>query len=413
MALDSTDPAIFQIIGREQQRQCHNINLIASENYSSKAVLEAQGSVLTNKYAEGYPGKRYYGGCQHIDEAETIAIERAMALYGAEYVNVQPYSGSVANMAAYMTLINQGDTIMGMALDQGGHLTHGSPVSFSGQFYRSVCYGIDKETGLLDYNDIEKTAIKNQPKLIVVGSSTYPRIPDYQRFRRIADKANAKLLVDMAHEAGLIAAGIHPNPVPFADMVTSTTHKTLRGPRGGIVLCRKEYGRKLDRTIFPGIQGGPLMHIIAAKAVAFLEAQQPEFKTYQQAVVENARVMADELMVLEMHLITGGTDNHRMLVDLIHTGITGQEAESALCEANITVNKNSIPFDPKPPNTTSGIRLGTPSVTSRGFGPEEIKKVAQLIVTVLNNMGDEKAYQRVRGEIDEMTRRFPTPGISC
>ena len=411
MTLSRIDPVVASIIDEEEQRQCHNINLIASENYPSKAVLEAQGSILTNKYAEGYPGRRYYGGCQNVDQAERVALERAREIFGAEYANVQPYSGSVANMVAYITLVDHGDTIMGMGLDQGGHLTHGSPVSFSGKFYRPVFYGIDRETGLLDYDEIERIAVKHMPKLIVVGSSSYPRVPDYERFRRIADGVNAKLLVDMAHEAGLIAAGVHPDPIPLADVVTATTHKILRGPRGGLIFCREEYGTAIDRTVFPGLQGGPLMHIIAAKAVCFREAQQPEFVAYARTVLENAKALADEIIAQGMSLVTGGTDNHRVLVDLIPIGITGQAAESALCEANITVNKNAIPFDPKPPNTTSGIRLGTPATTARGFGPGEMRRIAQLIVKVLSHIGDEKICHQVRQEVEEMNSRFPTPGI--
>lgn len=411
MALNKTDPAIAGIIEQEERRQCSNINLIASENYPSRAVLEAQGSVLTNKYAEGYPGKRYYGGCVNVDQAEAIAIERARNLFQAEYANVQPYSGSVANMAAYMTLVDYNDTIMGMALDQGGHLTHGSHVSFSGKFYRPVFYDIDRETGRIDYDQVEKSAIEHRPKLIVVGSSSYPRILDYARFRQIADRVNAKLLVDMAHEAGMIAAGVHPTPVPYADLVTSTTHKSLRGPRGGLILAREKYGATIDRSVFPGLQGGPMMHIVAAKAVALLEASQPEFITYQKAVLQNARVLADELTAQGLSLVTGGTDNHRVLVDLGPTGISGKAAEAALCEVNITVNKNAIPFDPKPPSTTSGIRLGTPAVTSRGFGPAEMKKIAQWIVKILSHLGEESAYRQVCQEVDEMNSRFHTPGI--
>jgi len=411
MSLIKIDPQIAGIIVEEERRQCSSINLIASENYASSAVLEAQGSVLTNKYAEGYPGRRYYGGCRNADRAEEIALHRAKELFGAEYANVQPYSGAIANMAAYMTLVDYGDTIMGMALDQGGHLTHGSPVSFSGKLYRPVFYGIDRETGQIDYDEVEKVAIKNLPKLIVVGSSSYPRILDYKRFRQIADSVNARLLVDMAHEAGLIAAGVHPSPIPYADVVTATTHKSLRGPRGGLILCRAKHGTSIDRSVFPGLQGGPLMHIIAAKAVAFHEAEQPQFIVYQRAVLENARVLADKLISEGMRLVTGGTDNHRVLIDLTPTGITGKSAESALSQVNITVNKNAIPFDPHPPNITGGIRLGTPALTSRGFGTEEMIRIAELIVRVLSHIGDEKLYREVRLEVEEMNRRFPTPRI--
>ncbi|MBM3132464.1 MAG: serine hydroxymethyltransferase [Chloroflexi bacterium] len=411
MSLAQTDPQIYRIIKEEEKRQRNNINLIASENYTSKAVLEAQASVLTNKYAEGYPGKRYYGGCQNVDQAEAIALDRAKTLFRAEYANVQPYSGSVANMAAYMTLIEHGDTILSMRLDQGGHLTHGSPVSFSGQFYDAVFYGIDRETGLINYDEVEETAVQNQPRLIVVGSSSYPRILDYARFRKIADRVGARLFVDMAHEAGMIAAKVHPSPVPFADITTFTTHKSLRGPRGGLILAKAQYGPTIDKIVFPGLQGGPLMHVVAAKAVALLEAQKPEFVTYQKAVLENARVFAEELMAQGLTLVTGGTDNHRVLVDLTKTTITGKDAEDALGRVNITVNKNSIPFDPKPPKYTSGIRMGTPAVTSRGFGPDEMRKTARLIARVLSNIGNEKVYGEVNDEVSQMNGRFPTPGI--
>lgn len=411
MTLITIDPEIAAIIAEEKRRQSSTINLIASENYPSKAVLEAQGSVLTNKYAEGYPGKRYYGGCQNVDQVEEISLHRARELFGAEYANVQPYSGTIANMAAYMTLVEYGDTILSMALDQGGHLTHGSPISFSGKLYRPVFYGIDRKTGQIDYDEIERMAAKNMPKLIVVGSSSYPRILDYKRFRQIADGINAKLLVDMAHEAGLIAAKVHPSPLPYADVVTATTHKSLRGPRGGLILCRASYGASIDRSVFPGLQGGPMMHIIAAKAVAFYEAQQPPFAAYQRAVLENARALADKLIEEGMCLVTGGTDNHRILIDLTPAGITGKVAESALGQVNITVNKNAIPFDPRPPGITSGIRLGTPALTSRGFGTQEMGRIAHLIAKVLSHIGDEKLYREVRLEVEEMNRRFPTPGI--
>lgn len=412
MTLIETDPQIAKIIAEEEKRQFGTINLIASENYASNAVLEAQGSVLTNKYAEGYPGKRYYGGCRYVDQAEEIAIQRAKELFGAEHANVQPHSGTTANMAAYMTLIEYGDTILSMSLDQGGHLTHGSRVSFSGQLYRPVFYGIDKETGQIDYDEVERIAIKNMPKLIVIGSSSYPRILDYARFRQIADRVNAKLLADMAHEAGLIAAGVHPSPVPYADVVTCTTHKSLRGPRGGLILCRANYSASIDRSVFPGLQGGPMMHAIAAKAVALHEAKQPQFITYQRSVLENSKVLANGLIAEGIHLVSGGTDNHRILVDLTVTGITGKAAESALSEVNITVNKNSIPFDSKPPGITSGIRLGTPAVTTRGFGTEEMLRIAQLIAKTLFHIGDKKLYQEVRLEVEEMTRRFPSPELA-
>jgi len=413
MSLSEIDPAIAHVIECEEERQSHNINLIASENYTSKAVLEAQGSVLTNKYAEGYPGKRYYGGCQHVDEAEQIAIERAKKLFGADHANVQPNSGSTANMAAYMALINPGDTIMGMDLAHGGHLTHGAPVSFSGKLYHVVRYGVNRETEQIDYHEIQKLAEEHRPQMIIVGSSSYPRVLDYQRFRQIADSVSAKVVADMAHVAGLIAAGIYPNPVPHADVVTSTTHKTLRGPRGGLVLCKSEYAAAIDKWIFPGLQGGPLMHIIAAKAVAFEEAAQPEFVVYQKAVLANAKTLAEEMAAQGMRLVAGGTDKHLLMVDLTPSGITGKVAESALGEVNITVNKNAIPFDPNPPNITSGIRLGTPAVTSRGFGPNEMKQIARLIGTTLTHIGDDKVYAQVKQEVGEINSRFPTPGITC
>ena len=412
MSLRENDPEIAEIIKNEENRQCNNINLIASENYISKNVLEAQGSVLTNKYAEGYPGRRYYGGCEHSDNVENVAISRVKELFGAEHANVQVVSGSAANMAAYMALIDYGDTFMGMDLAHGGHLTHGSPVSFSSKLYRPVFYGVSRETGWVDYDEVEKIAIQNNPRLIVVGSSSYPRILDYERFRQIADKVGAKLVVDMAHVAGLIASKVYPSPVSYADIVTSTTHKTLRGPRGGLLLCKKEYAASIDKCVFPGLQGGPLMHIVAAKAVAFHEAAQPEFVDYQRAVLENARVLAEELMMQGFNVVTGGTDKHLVVVDLTSTGITGKAAEAALGEVSITVNKNSIPFDPKPATVTSGIRLGAAAVTSRGFGTEEIRKIARIIARVLNCLDDENVYPQVRDEVAEINTWFPTPGIT-
>ncbi len=412
MSLREIDPEIASIIKDEENRQCNNINLIASENYISKDVLEAQGSVLTNKYAEGYPGRRYYGGCEHLDRVETAAIARVKEIFGAEHANVQVNSGSTANMAAYMALINYGDTFMGMNLAHGGHLTHGSPVSFSSKLYQPVFYGVNRETGWIDYDEVEKIAVENNPKLIVAGSSSYPRILDYQRFRQIADKIGAKLVVDMAHVAGLIAAKVYPSPIPYADVVTSTTHKTMRGPRSGFVLCKAEYSASIDKCVFPGLQGGPMMHTIAAKAAAFQEAIQPGFADYQRAVLENARVMAEELISQGLKVLTGGTDKHLAVVDLTSTGITGKAAEAALSEVSITVNKNAIPFDPEPAAVTSGIRLGTAAVTSRGFGPEEIRKIAQLIAKVLNHIDSESVYQQVRDEVSEMNNWFPTPGIT-
>ncbi|MFC2028005.1 serine hydroxymethyltransferase [Chloroflexota bacterium] len=412
MTLRDSDPEIAEIIKNEENRQCNNINLIASENYSSKSVLEAQGCVLTNKYAEGYPGKRYYGGCQFVDEVEDIAITRAKDLFNADHANVQVGSGSTANMAAYMALIEYGDSFMGMNLAHGGHLTHGSPVSFSSRLYRPVFYGVSRETGWIDYDEVEKIAIENKPKMIMVGSSSYPRELDYKRFRQIADKINAKLVVDMAHVAGLIAAGVYPSPVPHADVVTSTTHKTLRGPRGGLILCKEKYAAAIDKSVFPGLQGGPLMHIVAAKAVAFQEAKQSQFVDYQRMVLENASVLAEELIAQGLTVVTGGTDKHLVVVDLTSTNITGKVAEAALGEVSITVNKNSIPFDPKPAAVTSGIRLGTPAITSRGFGPNETRRIAQLMAKVLSNLDDKKVYQQVHDEITEMNSKFPTPGIT-
>ena len=409
--LSEIDPSIAQIIKLEEQRQKNSINLIASENYPSKAVLEAQGSILTNKYAEGYPNRRYYGGCQNVDQVEEIAIQRAKELFEAEHANVQPYSGSIANMAAYTSLLDHGDTIMGLSLEHGGHLTHGSKVNFSGKWFQAVPYGVDKESGWLDYDEIERIALKSKPKLIVVGFSSYPRIIDFKRFREIADKVKAKLMVDMAHYAGLVAAKVYPSPVPYADIVTATTHKTLRGPRGGFILCRAEYGGIIDQAVFPGLQGGPLMHVIAAKAVAFHEAKQPEFISYQKAVLENAKVLAEELRAQGMKLVTGGTDIHCVLVDLSPIGITGKAAEEALGKVNIVVNRNVIPSDPKPKQIASGIRLGTPAVTTRGFGPEEMRKIARLIVKTLSHLDEEKVYQEVSQEVREITNRFPTPGI--
>jgi len=410
--LKDVDPGIAAAIEKDELRQRTTINLIASENYVSRAVLEAQGSVLTNKYAEGYPGRRYYGGCQNVDIVEGLAIERAKKLFHAEHANVQPHSGAQANMEAYFALLEYGDTVMAMSLANGGHLTHGSRVNFSGRFYKFVTYGVDKETETIDYNEIEKLALEHKPRLIVTGASSYPRIIDFKRFRQIADKIDAKLVVDMAHPAGLIAAGLHPSPVPYAEVVTSTTHKTLRGPRGGLILCQAKWASAIDSNVFPGAQGGPLMHIIAAKAVAFHEAMQPEFISYQKKVLRNARVLANELNRLGLRLVSGGTDTHLILVDVTPIGITGNTAEKALDAVGITVNKNVIPFDLNPPQITSGIRLGTPAVTSRGFGEKEMKQVAQLIVRVLSNLDNKKAYKEVRLQVSEICNRFPVPGIN-
>jgi glycine hydroxymethyltransferase len=409
--LREIDPEIADAFRREGERQKHNIILIAAENYASRAVLEAQGSVLTNKYAEGYPGRRYYGGCENVDTAEELAIERVKSLFQAEYANVQPHSGSQANMAAYMALLDHGDTVMGMSMDHGGHLTHGSKVSFSGKWYNFIAYGVDRETELLNYDEVERLAIEHRPKLIVAGASAYPRVIDFQRFRDIADSVGAQLMVDMAHIAGLVAAEVHLSPVPYAQMITSSTHKTLRGPRGGFILCQQELSRRVDSAVFPGTQGGPLMHVIAAKAVAFAEAMQPEFVAYQRAVLENARILAEELSKFGFRIVSGGTDNHLILVDLRQLGITGRDAEDALGEAGICVNRNAIPFDPQPPRITSGIRLGTPAVTTRGFGTSEMKRIASLIYEVLSNIGTHKAVEEAHDEVEEMCLRFPVPGL--
>jgi glycine hydroxymethyltransferase len=408
----SIDPEVFVAIAEEGRRQQLQINLIAAENYASKAVLEAQGSALTNKYAEGYPRNRYYGGCGVIDVVEELAIDRAKRLFAAEHANVQAHSGSQANMAAYFALLEYGDTIMGMGLDQGGHLSHGSKANFSGTCYRFVHYGVDRDTEQLDYDEIERLALAHKPKLIVAGASSYPRVIDFARFRQIADRVGAKLMVDMAHIAGVIAAGLHPNPTPYAEVVTSSTHKTLRGPRGGFVLCQAKSAASLDRAIFPGLQGGPLMHIIAAKAVAFQEAMQPEFVDYQRKVLENAKVLGEELQGMGLRLVSGGTDNHLILVDLSAMGISGKAAEEALEAVDIIVNRNSIPFDQHPPQLAGGIRLGSPAVTTRGFGPEEMKRLARLIVRVLSHLGDDRVYREVSAEVAELSSRFPVPGFN-
>jgi glycine hydroxymethyltransferase len=391
------DEAIFQLIALEEKRQREGLELIASENFVSQQVREAVGSVLTNKYAEGYPGARYYGGCEIVDQVESLAIERAKALFGAAWANVQPHSGSQANMAVYMALMEVGDTLMGMDLAAGGHLTHGSKVNFSGKLYKVVSYGVSPETERIDLEEVRRLALEHRPKVIVAGASAYPRVWDFQAFRQIADEVGAFLVVDMAHFAGLVAAGLHPNPVPHAHVVTSTTHKTLRGPRGGLILSQDpELGKKIDKLIFPGIQGGPLEHVIAGKAVAFFEALQPEFKEYSRLVVENAKRLAAELAERGYRIVTGGTDNHLMLVDLRPKGLTGKEAEERLDQVGITVNKNAIPFDPKPPRVTSGIRIGTPAITTRGFTPEEMPLVADLIDRALTQGPSEALREEVR-----------------
>ena len=400
------DEAIFSLIALEEKRQREGLELIASENFVSEQVREAVGSVLTNKYAEGYPGARYYGGCEIVDQVESLAIERAKALFGAAWANVQPHSGSQANMAVYMALMEPGDTLMGMDLAAGGHLTHGSKVNFSGKLYRVVSYGVSPETERIDLEEVRRLAQEHRPKVIVAGASAYPRLWDFQAFRQIADEVGAFLVVDMAHFAGLVAAGLHPNPIPYAHAVTSTTHKTLRGPRGGLILSQDpELGKKIDKLIFPGIQGGPLEHVIAGKAVAFFEALQPEFKEYSRLVVENAKRLAAELAERGYRIVTGGTDNHLMLVDLRPKGLTGKEAEERLDQVGITVNKNAIPFDPKPPRVTSGIRIGTPAITTRGFTPEEMPLVADLIDRALTQ-GPSEA---LREEVRRLALAHPTP----
>ena len=403
------DPELAAAIAGEERRQEEHIELIASENYASPRVLAAQGSVLTNKYAEGYPGKRYYGGCEFVDQAEELAIARAKKLFGAAYANVQPHSGSQANAAVYMALLNPGDTVLGMNLAQGGHLTHGSPVNFSGRLYKIIPYGLDLATGEIDYGNVEALAKEHRPRMIIAGFSAYSRVVDWQRFREVADSVGAYLFVDMAHVAGLVAAGEYPNPVPIADVTTTTTHKTLRGPRGGLILAREneELTKKLNSLVFPGTQGGPLMHVIAAKAVALLEAMQPDFKTYQQKVKANARTLAAALAKRGYKIVSGGTDNHMFLLDLIDKDITGKDADAALGRANITVNKNAVPNDPRSPFVTSGLRMGTPAVTTRGFGAAEIETIAGWIADVLGDLKDERRIERVRGDVLELCRRFP------
>jgi glycine hydroxymethyltransferase len=408
--LSQTDPEISDAINKEAKRQKETINLIASENYTSRAVLEAEGSVMTNKYAEGYPQRRYYGGCENMDIVENLAIQRGKELFRAEYVNIQPHSGSQANMAAYYTLLEYGDTVMGMSLAHGGHLTHGNKVSFSGKSYNFILYGVNKETERIDYQELERLVLEHKPKLIVAGASAYPRIIDFEHLRHIADLVEAKLMVDMAHIAGIVAAGLHPSPVPYSDIVTSTTHKTLRGPRSGFILCRRELGSAIDSAVFPEMQGGPLMQVIAAKAVAFHEAMQPSFVDYQRATLDNALTLATELQRLGLRLISGGTDNHLVLVDLTETGVTGREAEEALGATGIVINRNAIPFDSQPPLITSGIRLGTPAVTTRGFTREEMKCIASLIAKVITNIGDLDIQNQVKQEVSQICHRFPVHG---
>jgi len=405
--LKDADPEVYNAVMGEEERERSKIVLIASENYVSPAVLEAQGSVFTNKYAEGYPGRRYYGGCQFADIVENLAIERAKKLFGADHVNVQPHSGSSANMAVYFSVLQPGDTILGMGLPHGGHLTHGASVSFSGTLYKSFSYGVDRKTELLDYDEVERLAMEHKPKMIVCGFSAYSRVLDFARFRKIADKVGAYLMADIAHIAGLVAAGEHPSPVAHADFVTTTTHKTLRGPRGGMIMCREKFAKAVDKVIFPGIQGGPLVHVIAAKAVAFKEALEPSFKDYQAQVVKNARALAKRLTEDGFRIVSGGTDNHLMLVDLSPKNITGRDAENALDAAGITLNKNSIPYDQKPPVTTSGIRLGTPIVTTRGMREPEMKVIGDLICDALANGHDPSKLAAVRERTRAFCGRFP------
>lgn len=408
MGIAGYDDELWDSIRSEARRQEEHIELIASENYASPRVMEAQGSVLTNKYAEGYPAKRYYGGCEYVDVAEELAIQRAKELFGADYANVQPHSGSQANAAVYMALLNPGDTVLGMSLAHGGHLTHGAKPNFSGKIYNAVQYGIDAE-GYIDFDEVEALAAEHKPKMIVAGFSAYSRKIDWQKFRDIADKVGAYLLVDMAHVAGLVAAGVYPSPVQIADVCTSTTHKTLRGPRGGIILAKSnpELEKKFNSLVFPGTQGGPLMHVIAAKAVAFKEALEPEFTSYQQQVVANAKVLAESLMARGYNIVSGGTDNHLMLVDLIAKGITGKAADAALGRANITVNKNAVPNDPESPFVTSGIRVGTPAITTRGFREEECRQLGDLMADVMDNLEDESVIETVKSKVLEICQRFP------
>jgi glycine hydroxymethyltransferase len=405
--LADTDPEIAQAIRHEQARQNEGLELIASENFVSRAILEAAGSVLTNKYAEGYPGKRYYGGCEFVDVAESLAISRAKTLFGADHANVQPHSGAQANMSVYFTIVNPGDTVLGMNLAHGGHLTHGHPLNFSGKLYTIVPYGVRKDDERIDYEEMERLAHQHKPKMIMVGASAYPRIIDFPRVAGVAKSVGAYMVVDMAHIAGLVAVGLHPNPVPHADFVTSTTHKTLRGPRSGLILCREQYARDLDRSVFPGVQGGPLMHIIAAKAVCFKEAMEPAFKAYQRQIVANAQRLASSIASQGFRIVSGGTDNHLMLVDVFSKGVTGKAAEAALGKAGITVNKNAIPFDQNPPMVASGIRVGTPALTTRGMREAEMDIVGELIGRVLAAPDDDRVTSVVKQEVDRLCRAFP------
>ncbi|MCQ2387893.1 MAG: serine hydroxymethyltransferase [Clostridia bacterium] len=403
--LRKDDPELFEALNKELNRQQNNIELIASENIVSENVLLSAGSVLTNKYAEGYPAHRYYGGCEFVDIAENLAIERAKKIFGAEHVNVQPHSGANANFAVYFAVLNPGDTTMGMSLAHGGHLTHGSPVAISGKYFKAVSYGVQKETGVIDYDEMERIAIENKPKIIVSGASAYPRIIDFKRIREICDKVGAYMMVDIAHIAGLVATGLHPSPVPYADFVTTTTHKTLRGPRGGMIMCKEQYAKIIDKAIFPGTQGGPLMHIIAGKAAAFGEALKPSFKEYQTQIIKNAKAMSEKFLSLGVKLVSGGTDNHLMLLDLSDKDITGKELETMLDKVHITVNKNAIPFDTQKPTITSGVRIGTPAITSRGFKEEDCEKIAEIITKIINEK--ENAFDYANIEVSKLVKKYP------
>jgi glycine hydroxymethyltransferase len=405
--LGEVDPEVARAITQEVSRQAHTLELIASENFTSEAVLEALGSVMTNKYAEGLPGKRYYGGCEFVDVVETLAIERAKKLFNAEHANVQAHSGTQANESVYMTILQPGDTVLGMSLAHGGHLSHGHPLNFSGKMYKIVTYGVRRDTETIDYDELEQIALEHHPKLIVAGASAYPRILDFERFASVAEKSGALLMVDMAHIAGLIAAGLHPSPFPHADFVTTTTHKTLRGPRGGAVFCKAKYAKELDKNTFPGLQGGPLMHVIAAKAVCFLEALQPEFREYQKQIVTNAKTLVEVLAADGFRIVSGGTDNHLMLVDVFSKKVTGKQAQETLERAGITVNKNAIPYDVNPPAVASGIRIGTPAVTTRGMKEPEMRRIGGWISEILHNLENESVIQRVRREVEVLTEQFP------
>jgi glycine hydroxymethyltransferase len=410
-SLNQTDPEVSNILEKEIKRQKETINLIASENYASRAIREVQASVFANKYAEGYPCARYYGGCKNIDILESLTVERANQLFHSEYANVQSHSGSQANMAVYFALLNQGDTVLGMDLAQGGHLTHGAHANFSGHLFNFIPYGVNRETERIDYDRLEKLAVQHQPRMIVAGASSYPRIIDFERFRHICDLVGAKLFVDMAHITGLVAAGVHPSPVPYSDLVSGTTHKTLRGPRAGFIVGKKEYAARVDSAVFPRTQGGPLMHIIAAKAVCFHEALQPEFVKYSQSIVDNAEVLASELAKAGLRLVSGGTDNHIVLVDLRPTGVTGWDAQQALETSGIVANRNVIPFDTQPPRVAGGIRFGTPAATTRGMGKEEMETIAGWIAKVISHIGDERLQKQVSEEVSQMCTRFPIPGM--